>query len=265
MVIAEGNRKLLTSYFKNRACRLLLGVLAAATVIFGWQLLTQPVTVWAEGNGYNKGTALPALEVNLSGTDLVNPPFTARHDAEARTEVVKGSVELVTENISQPYSVIKNNNPALLPGEVALAQPGTEGLAQKIFLTTVQNGREFQRVLIGSKIIRPSQPMIMEVGPPVTVSRGGVRPRGRALEMVATAYTHDGSLTASGTVPAVGEVAVDPLVIPLGTRLLVEGYGEATALDTGGAIKGNRLDVFLDTEQECENWGRRLVHVEILN
>lgn len=60
-------------------------------------------------------------------------------------------------------------------------------------------------------------------------------------------------------------IAVDPNVIPLGSRVYVEGYGEAIAGDTGGAIKGNRIDVFVPSTSEALNWGRRTVKVTVLN
>lgn len=93
------------------------------------------------------------------------------------------------------------------------------------------------------------------------VSRGAER----VMMMEATAYTWTGQQTASGTWPAVGTVAVDPQMIPLGTRLWIEGYGEAVALDTGGLVKGNIIDVYLPTEDECWQWGRRMVEVRILD
>ena len=86
----------------------------------------------------------------------------------------------------------------------------------------------------------------------------------RTLQVVATAYTYTGSKTATGVWPYEGGVAVDPSVIPLGSKLYIEGYGRARALDTGGAIKGNRIDLFYDSESECEAWGRRPVTVSIL-
>lgn len=70
--------------------------------------------------------------------------------------------------------------------------------------------------------------------------------------------------TATGMTPQVGVVAVDPNVIPLHTKLYIEGYGYATAGDTGGAIKGNRIDVFKNTRSECREWGRRQVKVYII-
>lgn len=82
--------------------------------------------------------------------------------------------------------------------------------------------------------------------------------------MECTAYTHTGSRTATGVMPRYGVVAVDPKVIPLGSQLYVVGYGPAIAADTGGLIKGNIIDIFLDSEAACRQWGRRKVQVYIL-
>lgn len=90
-------------------------------------------------------------------------------------------------------------------------------------------------------------------------------PQGRVIQMQSTAYTHTGNPTATGVMPSVGMIAVDPNVIPLGTRVHVSGYGNAIATDTGGAIKGNIIDVFMNSSGECCNWGRRSVTVTILN
>lgn len=94
---------------------------------------------------------------------------------------------------------------------------------------------------------------------------------GRTMTMQVTAYTADPAEnggwngTASGTPLVRGTCAVDPRVIPLGTKMYVEGYGNCTALDTGGAIKGSRVDILVDSKGEARNWGRRTVKVHILN
>ncbi|EOT44614.1 3D domain-containing protein [Enterococcus columbae] len=99
-------------------------------------------------------------------------------------------------------------------------------------------------------------------------------PSGKTLVMESTAYSSDPRDTlGGGTITATGQnllenpmaVAVDPTVIPLGTRLYVEGYGEAIASDTGGAIKGNIIDVHFPTYEQCIQWGRRTVTVTILD
>lgn len=84
-------------------------------------------------------------------------------------------------------------------------------------------------------------------------------------QMQATAYTATGNRTATGTVPKKGTIAVDPDVIPLGTELYVEGYGNGVAEDTGSAVKGNIIDLYMDSEQEARNWGRKNVNVTIYN
>jgi N-acetylmuramoyl-L-alanine amidase len=96
---------------------------------------------------------------------------------------------------------------------------------------------------------------------------------GKTLTMRATAYTAycEGcsGITANGTDirsnPNLKVIAVDPRIIPLGSRVWVEGYGEAIAADTGGAIKGNKIDVFIPTEGQARQWGVKNVTVKILN
>ena len=92
--------------------------------------------------------------------------------------------------------------------------------------------------------------------------------------MVATAYSSDprdnqggGNITATGQNLLANPmaIAVDPNVIPLGTKLHVEGYGIAYAVDTGGAIKGNIIDIHFPTYEQCVSWGRRTVTVTILS
>ncbi|MGM9948697.1 MAG: LysM peptidoglycan-binding domain-containing protein [Lysinibacillus sp.] len=94
----------------------------------------------------------------------------------------------------------------------------------------------------------------------------------QTMTMTATAYTAycDGcsGTTANGTDlranPDKKVIAVDPSVIPLGTRVWVEGYGEAIAADTGSAIKGNKIDVFIPSKEGALAWGRKTVKVTIL-
>jgi 3D (Asp-Asp-Asp) domain-containing protein len=89
-------------------------------------------------------------------------------------------------------------------------------------------------------------------------------PEPEVMIFEATAYTWTGNQTATGTWPSRGTIAVDPAIIPLGTRLYVEGYGEGIAEDTGGAIKGEILDLYMESKNEALLWGRRQVEVRIL-
>lgn len=91
--------------------------------------------------------------------------------------------------------------------------------------------------------------------------------------MKGTAYTYGddgGNVTATGVSTKRGIVAVDPKVIPLGSRLYIRTpsgdyiYGYAVAADTGGAIKGKKIDIFVETEKEAYNFGRRNLEVYVL-
>jgi len=66
-----------------------------------------------------------------------------------------------------------------------------------------------------------------------------------------TGYTATGSRTATGTQARVGEVAVDPRVIPLGSIVYIEGLGTFSAEDTGGMVIGRHIDVYVDTDAEA--------------
>ncbi|KEP27470.1 MULTISPECIES: LysM peptidoglycan-binding and 3D domain-containing protein [Bacillus] len=95
----------------------------------------------------------------------------------------------------------------------------------------------------------------------------------KEMTVTATAYTaNDGGIsgiTATGVNlnknPNAKVIAVDPNVIPLGSKVYVEGYGEAIAADTGGAIKGNKIDVHVPSKSQAKNWGVKSVKVKVLN
>ena len=87
--------------------------------------------------------------------------------------------------------------------------------------------------------------------------------------MMSTAYAGD-TITYMGTTPVrdpdgISTIAVDPSIIPLGSKVYIPGYGLAIASDTGGLIKGNRIDLFLNSEDECINWGVQTVSLYLIS
>lgn len=133
------------------------------------------------------------------------------------------------------------------------------------------------RIIVSEKILKTpkdKQRTLLASRYSVKTSRGQTDRPGEGREgtkyliMVATAYAPGagaGYITATGKKARYGIVAVDPRVIPLGTRLYIPGYGYAVAADTGGAIKGNRIDLCFNTRAEAIKWGRRKVKVYIIN
>ncbi len=115
------------------------------------------------------------------------------------------------------------------------------------------------------------KPLIRKVGTQETIeiNTGDISKYKKVLTMVATAYLPtDGNgegITYTGTLARHGEIAVDPCVIPLGTRVFIPGYGVAVAEDTGGDILGNRIDLCMTNYDACMAFGRRTVPVYILD
>ena len=85
-----------------------------------------------------------------------------------------------------------------------------------------------------------------------------------AVHGIGTTYTSSGRKAVRNH-DDYSTIAVDPNVIPIGTKLFVEGYGFAVAADTGTAIKGNAIDVFFDTRRESSKWAVKYVNVYVLN
>jgi 3D (Asp-Asp-Asp) domain-containing protein/peptidoglycan hydrolase CwlO-like protein len=93
--------------------------------------------------------------------------------------------------------------------------------------------------------------------PPIRIA-----PDGQSLTVVATGYSLDGR-TATGAPTGWGVVAVDPSVIPLGTRMTIPGYGSGVAADTGSAIQGATIDLWFPTLAQARAWGRRTVTISL--
>ena len=115
----------------------------------------------------------------------------------------------------------------------------------------------------------PSQSTPTPASPSKPVAKADVK----EVTVTATAYTAScngcSGITSTGidlnANPNQKVISVDPSVIPLGSKVWVEGYGEAIAGDTGGAIKGNKIDIYMPTYNDAINWGRKTVKVKILN
>ncbi|EJQ45341.1 hypothetical protein IEQ_04515 [Bacillus cereus BAG6X1-2] len=151
------------------------------------------------------------------------------------------------------------------------------------FLTGTAPVIEKQETAAPAKAAAPAKtqapaPVKTAAKPAVKAAETSEPSGGRELTVVATAYTAHPSenggtyggrvLTAMGhdltANPNMKMIAVDPKVIPLGSKVWVEGYGEAIAGDTGGAIKGNRIDILLGSDSAAQKWGRKTVKVKIL-
>ncbi len=211
------------------------------------------------------GDLISENNLQLGELDIVSPAPETKLAPEMFVKVDLVRVQTIDEETPVKYNVRRENDGKIARGITQVVQQGIEGLERQSWEVTYTNGEETARRLVASTVIKKPVDQIVKVGALQVASRGGMDIRfSRAYDMVSTAYTHTGRNTATGIKPQVGIVAVDPKVIPLGTKLYVEGYGQCRAMDVGGKVKGNRIDVFLDTRDEARRWGVRNVRVYVL-
>jgi uncharacterized protein YabE (DUF348 family) len=186
-------------------------------------------------------------------------------------------VEKVTDVVEEPisFAVVTQKDENLPQGTEKVITPGAEGAVLRTYEIIKKNGKEVQRAVLSEKTIKEKQDKVVAVGTKVDTyalaSRGS--DDGREIHVTATAYTANcngcSGTTATGinlhANPNAKVIAVDPNVIPLGSKVHVEGYGYAVAADTGGAIKGSKIDLFMPSKQDARNWGRKTVKIKILD
>jgi 3D (Asp-Asp-Asp) domain-containing protein len=165
-------------------------------------------------------------------------------------------------------------------GHLKVVQKGAPGLREISYLVTRKdtNRSQVKRAVLTARVIRQPRIRVVAAGIGEYSALAQLAKRGfdgtinlakAAISMVATAYTADCSgcsgTTASGQHAGHGIVAVDPRVIPLGSHLYIPGYGHAVAGDTGGAIRGNRVDLGFNSDSDAMQFGRRSVTVYVLH
>jgi 3D (Asp-Asp-Asp) domain-containing protein len=211
---------------------------------------------------------LEAAGIRLQRLDRVSPPLDAllADGSEVRVQRVREEREVVREVVSFPvtYQLAR----ALFDRGTEVVQSGRPGVVEYVYRVTRVDGQVVRRERVGHRVIRPPLPRVIRIGRGYLPSRGELLRR-PSLVVTASAYAPYGdrgvdAVTATGLRARHGVIAVDPRVIPLGTVVYVEGYGTAIAADTGGAIRGLRIDVCFNSVREALRWGRRRVRVWIL-
>lgn len=223
------------------------------------------------------------LGIPLEGKDYTYPSVDTEISRGSTIEIFKVKEVLETVESSIPFEKVLRKNHKLDKGKTDVVQNGEEGLKKTELKKEFINGQLSSTKVVKEEIVTEPISQITEKGTKdlVVASRGSTNYR-TAINMSATAYdlSYESTgkrpgdryygITASGTKARPGVVAVDPTVIPLGTKLYVEStdgtkdYGFAIAEDKGGAIKGNKIDLFLESAGQVKKFGRRKVKVYIL-
>jgi resuscitation-promoting factor RpfB len=199
--------------------------------------------------------------IELKNKDYAIPPATDVVREGANVQVMRVREEFNTESEYIPYETVWQADPSLEIDQRATTQVGAEGVKKRTIRIVYENGREVRRSVDKEWIESPPVSLIYSYGTKI-VKRNLTLPDGssvtywRKLRILATSYTAATSgkarthpeygITYLGWQAGTGVVAVDPRVINLRTKMYVPGYGLAAAGDTGGRIKGRRVDLGYD-------------------
>lgn len=235
-----------------------------------------PVTVTVNGKTKTVKTASQTVGDLAQELGYKEPAYTTKEDSKAAVvanmtvTIVKVAKHEVKES-DRPIAVTetRQQDDSMDMGQTVVAQqgtPGVETVKQEVYYDA--DGNVIKTADKGTTVKQAMIPTIVKEGTRAVVTNDPVKLAQQVIYMEASAYLPgdgDGAgITATGLPAVRGVVAVDPDVIPLGTRLFIPGYGEAIAADTGGAIVGNRIDLLMDSYGEAMDFGRQDVPVYIL-
>lgn len=286
------------------AALLLAGLLTAflvtgsATTRTAFQIVDGDHSYVVSGHAGEVSEALDAAGVTLSAADRVS----SSQEGDMVRVTVERPVTTYETALEEelPYETQRREDPDLPQGEEQVVQTGLTGrVAHTVQVVTDPDGTVHhydmgsyvarspvnEIVAYGTKVasvasswLSVSSDVLTNIdgdgtGGVLTTASGKKLSYSGVLSCVATAYTTERQSwkrTATGTTARVGAIAVDPRVIPYGTRMYIVSadgsitYGVATAEDCGGGIKGKRIDLFFDTYYECIQFGVRNCTVYLL-
>lgn len=229
--------------------------------------------------------ALKKADITVSGTDRLNVALS--ENVHENTDIIIDKVEVKTETkkVKVNYKTVTKKSSSLLKGERVVKNKGKKGTALTTTETVVVNGEVESSKVISKTVTKKAKKRVVLVGtkPATGVDKiggaGTIKYKGKKLKYSkklvgsATAYSAPkGAGTASGRRAKYGNVAVNPKVIPYGTKLFIKTtdgslvYGRAVAADTGGALASGKalVDLYFNTYNQCCKFGRRQVEVYVL-
>lgn len=220
---------------------------------------------------------LATEDISLNEEDKIVPSKEAKlHDGLA-IDITRVENKIETDTTAVGFKTVVKNDNSLANSISKTIQNGKNGEKKITYDVVYEDGQEVSRTKISEEIVKAPVDKIVVKGtkPTMIASRGGNNlSYSRVFTARATAYwAEDGigkTKTATGRMAVrnpdgYSTIAVDPKVIPYGTKLFVENYGFAIAADCGSAIKGDRIDVYFNTRKEAYTWGIKYVKVYVLD
>ena len=277
-----------TMYKTNMSSNILVSVITSKNItdLFSRvqaisKILSTDKEILSDINNKKNELDLTIKNLNTKNSELATLKNIIEEDLKTvenkKSEQEKYLEQLNSEKESA-FAIIEENEKILISDSLTIANSSSASTSE--LQNAIDSLKSYIPQLNSSKIINMAldgisnaESRINELNKPIVdnsadIATGTIGNVVKTLTMESTAYYGHGT-TALGLKPVrnpngLSTIAVDPNVIPLGTKVYVSGYGLAIAADTGGAIKGNIIDVFLNSYEECYSWGRRQVTVQIL-
>lgn len=214
--------------------------------------------------------ALKEVGYILNDVDIVKPDKNQPIENDLRIEVTKVTYGIIKRNVPLKYETVRVANDTMIKGTEKVIDPGEPGEAVQSYLATYYNGQIVELEHLYSTTIEEPEEEIIHYGTvePVTVDGYTFVPKKILKNVTLTAYSAQENIsgkgpdhplygiTRSGTkVKENHTIAVDPDIIPLGWWVYIEGYGLYQAEDTGGAIKGKKIDIYIEDLEAANEFG----------
>lgn len=205
------------------------------------------------------GDALAEEGIQVGERDIVTPSLDSKMGDNVNIVVQRVTVREEVKEETVAFKTLEKDDSSLDEGTSKVITEGKDGTDKVTYEVTYIDGVEASRKEVSRETVTAAVDKVVANGTRITFNGTSYS---RKLVVKAYAYT-GGGRTAMGTRARVGEIAVDPSVIPLGSTVYIEGVGARRAEDTGGNIKGNTIDIYMNTESQCRSWGVRYVTVYI--
>lgn len=230
----------------------------------------------------NVNDLLQAEGIELGEDDKISPQLSSELTSGINIKIIRVDAKIVEEKKELDYATIYKADSSLITGKSKVIQEGQKGEKLITHKLIYEDGKVVSNKVLSEVITKNPVSKIISRGilGVLNISRGGTQVYyTRTLKFKTSAYTAASCGKNSGS-PGYGRtatgvyakrdpygystVAVDPKVVPYGTKLYIPGYGLAVAQDTGGAIHGYKLDLYFNTLNQCYSWGVRYVNVYVL-
>lgn len=249
-----------------------MGIVTANYFVFNKEvvLIVDGQEIEVNSSQSNVQGVLDENEIEYDSNYVISEDLDTSLKDGMKIEVKQVEKKTIIETEEIPYDTVVKKDKSLLKGETRVSQKGKKGVKELVYEVVYEDGQPISKILLEENIITKAKNKIIKKGTKEkekteskkkSTSKNSL---GKKITVSATAYSGDG-ITATGTVPRWGTIAVDPTIIPYGTKVYIPQFDEYfIAEDCGGGIKGNKIDIFMNSESQCDNWGKRSIDIYIV-